>query len=738
MLPYQEFLQSKIVAASPSGFEVALSELNPKLFDWQKRLVQWALRLGKAALFCNCGMGKTLMQLEWAKQIHRYTGQRVLILAPLAVAHQTVREAEKFGIQACYAPHQQEYSAPIVVTNYERVEKFNLTEFGAVVLDESSVLKHRDSKSRDLLINLFAKTPYKLCCTATPSPNDHMELGNHAEFLGIMSQTEMLAEFFVHDGGETQKWRLKGHAESKFWEWVSSWAVMIRKPSDLGYSDQGYELPPLEMHDHIVDRLLQPLEGELFILEGRSLQERRRARRESLQERVEIAANLANASTESWLLWCDLNDESAALTKAIDGAVEVKGSDSSEHKEQALIDFAEGRIRVLVSKPSICGFGLNFQSCHNVVFVGLSDSYEAFYQAIRRCWRFGQTQPVQCHLVYARSEGAVIRNIERKHQEAERMAAALAKQINLSNLCKTMSQKNDYQTEVASGEGWELRLGDCVEVFSDRPDSSLDYGITSVPFASLYTYSNSERDMGNCRNYEEFNQHFLFLVKEIYRSLKPGRLISIHCMNLPTSKQNDGYIGIRDFRGHIIQDFIATGFIYHSEVCIWKDPVTAMQRTKALGLLYKQLKKDSAMSRQGIPDYLVSFRKPGDNPDPVTKHPEDFPVDLWQNYASPVWMDINPSDTLQRTSAREEKDERHICPLQLEVICRAIRLWTNPGDLVFDPFTGIGSSGVVALQMKRRFFGSELKCSYFDQAVVNLQLAAGDTHKQISLLEALA
>lgn len=277
--------------------------------------------------------------------------------------------------------------------------------------------------------------------------------------------------------------------------------------------------------------------------------------------------------------------------------------------------------------------------------------------------------------------------------------------------------------------------GDCVEVMRGLPAESIDYSVFSPPFASLYTYSNSDRDMGNARDYQEFWQHYRFLISEQYRTLKAGRLISFHCMNLPTSKQFHGYIGIIDFRGDLIREYQKSGFIFHSEVCIWKDPVTAMQRTKALGLLYKQLRKDSAMSRQAVPDYLVTMRKPGANPSPVTKTHESFPVDRWQEYASPVWMDINPSDTLQRESAREENDERHICPLQLQVIERAIELWTNPDDLVCSPFAGIGSEGYVALKMGRRFIGVELKPSYYRQSVKNLEIAESAANAQLSLLD---
>lgn len=302
----------------------------------------------------------------------------------------------------------------------------------------------------------------------------------------------------------------------------------------------------------------------------------------------------------------------------------------------------------------------------------------------------------------------------------------------------TQRQSIDYRTDDATGERFTALLGDCVERTRELVDNSVHFTIFSPPFASLYTYSNSERDMGNCRTHSEFYEHFRFLVNELLRVTMPGRLLSFHCMNLPTSKERDGHIGLSDFRGLLIRLFQDAGWIYHSEVCIWKDPVTAMQRTKALGLLHKTIRKDSAMSRQGVPDYLVTMRKPGDNPERIAHTHDDFPVEMWQRYASPVWaladgkddegflklcQDINPNETLQKESAREDKDERHICPLQLDVIRRALKLWSNPGDLVLSPFMGIGSEGYVALEEGRRFVGVELKASYFRQAVANLRAA---------------
>lgn len=719
-MKYDQFLEQKTLTVPQCGLD-ELPELNPQLFGFQKDIVGWALKRGRAAIFADCGMGKTPMQLEWARHIPG----NVLILAPLAVASQTVHEGEKFGVTVKYCRDQSQVQPGITITNYEMLPHFDPAYFTGVVLDESSILKSYDGKTRTAILEAFKRTPYRLACTATPAPNDYMELGNHAEFVGSMSRVEMLSMFFVHDGGETQQWRLKGHAEDSFWKWMASWSVMVRKPSDLGYDDGAFKLPKCTMHEHVI-RIEKATDGYLFALEAATLQDRIAARRESVEDRVKEAAALINASNQPWVVWCNLNSESDALRKAIPDAVEIRGNQTPEEKEAGILAFTEGRARVIISKASMTGFGLNWQHCANMAFVGLSDSWEAFYQAVRRCWRFGQTQEVNVHLIIADTEGAVLKNIKDKDTAAGEMAEQIVEHMRAemrANITGTKRMTNKYERDVATGPGFTMHLGDCVEVAREIPTDSINYTIFSPPFASLYTYSASDRDMGNCDNQEEFLQHFGFLVDELYRVTMPGRLLSFHCMNLPTSKVNHGYIGIRDFRGDLIKLFESRGFIFHSEVCIWKDPVTAMQRTKALGLLYKQLKKDSAMSRQGIPDYLVTMRKPGENPERVTKTPESFPVGLWQNYASPVWMDINPSDTLQFRSAREDKDERHICPLQLEVIQRGIELWTNPGDTVLSPFGGIGSEGYVAIQNGRKFTGIELKRTYWQQACENLKQA---------------
>jgi DNA modification methylase len=720
MSAYAEFVDSKRIYLADAGLTEVLG-LNAKLFDFQRDIVAWALRKGRAAIFADCGLGKTPMQLEWAKHIPG----PVLILAPLAVAQQTVREGKKFGINVTYS--RKPVDDKITITNYQMLEHFDASKYAGVVLDESSILKSYDGAFRNLIIDSFAKTPFRLACTATPAPNDYMELGNHSEFLGALTRTEMLSTFFVHDGGDTSKWRLKKHAARDYWQWVCSWAVMIRKPSDLGYEDGDFILPPLNIED-IVLEVEKPTEGYLFALPANTLQERRQARSITVEERAaKVAELVAQRLDEPWLIWCNLNPESEMAVSLIPGATEVTGSNTIEEKEARMLGFTGGNVRVLVSKPSIAGYGMNWQHCRNVVFLGLSDSYEQFYQAIRRCWRFGQTKPVNCYIVTSSQEGAVTENIKRKEKDAAKMAEEMVSNMHELNQREVHGvQTKERRTllgRISAGDNWTLHLGDCVEVVSKFPDNCIDYSVFSPPFASLYTYSALPNDMGNCRTHAEFYEHFRFLTKELSRVLKPGRNLSFHCMNLPISKERDGYIGIADFRGDLIRIFQDAGFIYHSEVCIWKDPVTAMQRTKALGLLHKQLKKDSCMSRQGIADYLVTMRKPGDNPERVTHTNDSFPVDVWQKYASPVWMDIDPSDTLQRESAREHDDERHICPLQLEVIRRAIRLWTNPLDEILSPFAGIGSEGYIAIQEGRQFIGVELKESYFKQAEANLTIA---------------
>lgn len=422
---YTAFLARKAISDPMTGL-ADIPELPECLFPHQRDIVKWALRRGRAALFAGTGLGKSLMELAWAQAIHRETGKDILHLAPLAVSNQMAREADKFGIPARVVASQSDCSAGINITNYQKLDHFDLSRFGGVILDESSILKNTDGHYRTKLIEACQSIPFRLAATATPAPNDFMELGNHAEFLGIMSYTDMLATFFTHDGGETQKWRLKGHAENEFWRWMASWAVMLRKPSDLGYPNDGYDLPPLRYEQHLVNVDDGPNyeTGQLFALQAETLQERISARRSTVDARCELAASITPLE-RPFVWWCNLNAEAELLAKQIPGAVNLHGGLKDSEKERILIDFSEGRIRHLVTKASLAGFGMNWQHCADTGFVGLNDSFEQFYQAVRRFWRFGQTKAVTCHIVASELEGATVANIKRKEADADRMAAAM-------------------------------------------------------------------------------------------------------------------------------------------------------------------------------------------------------------------------------------------------------------------------------------------------------------------------
>lgn len=421
---YRKFVAQKLKFQSGKGLNVALRDYG--LFPHQTDLVTWALRRGRSAIFADTGLGKSRMQVAWADTVSRETGGDVLILAPLAVAEQTVEEGASIGVRVTHARDGSDVMPGVNITNYARLHRFDTSRFVGVVLDESSVIKHHTSKTLQMLLEAFERTPYKLCATATPAPNDWTELGTHAQFLGIRTQSEMLAEFFVHDGGDTQTWRLKGHARHLFWKWVASWGALLRSPADLGHDASAYDLPELTVTQHTVEGGMQPYEGMLFALEASGLSERREARKASLESRVKACAGLVNADPQPWIVWCDLNDEADALCRAIDGAIEIRGSDDDEDKERRLHDFAHGKIRVLVTKPKIAGFGLNWQHCARMAFVGVTDSFEAYYQAVRRCWRFGQKRPVHVHIFASEQEGAVVANLRRKEADARSMAESLS------------------------------------------------------------------------------------------------------------------------------------------------------------------------------------------------------------------------------------------------------------------------------------------------------------------------
>lgn len=715
-MDYNAFLAQKRTFAPTSGIDVPTDALHPMLFDFQKVLVQWALRKGRAALFADTGLGKSFCQIEWA----RLTGQRAIILAPLSVARQTVGEARKIGVEVHYSRSGNDLIGGINITNYEMMEHFNPDDFGAVVLDESSILKSLDGTFKERVIEAFAETPYKLCCTATPAPNDIVEIANHVAFLGLMTREEMLATFFVHDNdkGSGNGWRLKGHAQDAFYKWMASWSMSIKKPSDLGFDDAGYILPPLTVEPVIVDTSYTP-EGSLFYMGLKGIQDRSQARRGTIAERVQRAVDLVQSDSEQWILWTGMNDESTALARLVPDSIEITGSDSPDSKIAAIEAFQRGEYRVMVTKARIAGYGINLQNCHNMAFVGIGDSFESYYQCIRRCYRFGQTHPVSVKIILSEVEQEIYQNVQRKEQEANCMSKQLIEHVQQFEMAEIThaQEREEYRTATIANEHYRLMLGDSCERMAEVEDNSIDLSIFSPPFADLYCYSPTERDMGNSHGSEEFYQHFQFIIDHLLRVTKPGRNCAVHVQQIAASLVKDGFIGLKDFRGDVIRAFIKRGWVYHGEVTIDKNPQAQAIRTKAKGLLFAQLRKDASWMRPGLADYILIFRKPGENAVPV--HP-DMTNDEWITWAHPVWYNIRESDTLNVAEGRDEKDEKHVCPLQLGTIERCIRLWSNPGEVIFDPFTGIGSTGYVAIKHGRKFIGCELKPSYFTAAQKNL------------------
>jgi superfamily II DNA or RNA helicase len=535
---YAEFLASKQLVTKPTGRQVLPDDIHESLFPFQRDLVRWAVRKGRAAIFADTGLGKTRMQVEWG----RLTNERCLFVAPLAVAQQTVREAESIGVEITYVRNQQQAddAGGHAITNYEMVTHFDPDAFGAVVLDESSILKNYTGVTRNTLIEMFSGTPYRLACTATPAPNDVAEFANHAEFLGIMSRVEMLATFFVHDD---EGWRLKGHAREPFYRWMASWGMTVRRPSDLGYADDAFALPDLNIEPVVVYTDWVP-DGQLFAASLAGITERTQVRKDTIQERAaEVARLVHEHDEESWLIWVGLNDEQDAVADLIPDAVVVQGADSPDEKAAKLLGFQDGIHRVLITKPSIAGFGLNFQHCARMIFCGIGDSYEQYYQAIRRCWRFGQTRPVHAFIVMSDPEQHIYANVLRKERDAIDAAESMVRHVaeyEREELVDRHDEKFAYATIDEEGEGWRFLLGDSCERLAEIEDESIGLSVFSPPFESLYTYSPTERDLGNSASTGEFWHHFSWISSNLLRVLKPGRLAAVHVQQLPTTKAVDG------------------------------------------------------------------------------------------------------------------------------------------------------------------------------------------------------
>jgi DNA modification methylase len=731
MEDYLKFLETKKAKIIKSGFKIHESKLNAYLFDFQKHIVVKALEFGKYAIFADCGLGKTLMQLEWANQVNIKTKKPVLLLAPLAVSAQTISEGVKFGIPV--TKYKAGNNKGLLITNYEQLENIDVSIFGGVVLDESSILKNFTGKYKNLIIDIFKETPYKLACTATPSPNDLNEIGNHSEFLNILDSQDMRSKWFVRDEG-MNNYRLKGHAKKDFYGWISSWATMITNPCDLGFDGTKYQLPQLEVIEHEIKTKVED-DTLLFNMGNVNATDFNRELRRTESDRLDKVIELVNSNSGQILIWVKQNREEEYLLKNIQEARAVRGSDSTDKKESTLLGFANNEFRILITKAKIAQFGMNFQNCNIQIFPSLDFSFESYYQQVRRSYRFGQKNKVQIHLI----KTDTMENVGKKIEQKERQFLEMQQEMNRNINTHTYGLLNEYQRKEFKTDDVLLIKGDsCIEIKTIH-DNSVDLIVFSPPFSSLFTYSNYIHDMGNNENHDEFFKQYSYLLKDLYRILKPGRLMCCHTKDLGVYKNSSGYTGMYDFTGEHTKAVLNEEFKLHSKITIWCDPVLEMQRTKTQRLLYKTVTSDSTKTGIGMAEYITIFKKwdgsDESNWEPVTNlNKKNFPLDTWQKWASPVWMDIKRTDVLNNREGTDMGDEKHIAPLQLEVIHRLVNLYTNEGEVVFTPFLGIGSEIYKSVQNNRKGIGIELKDSYFETACKNIQNAMSKK-LQLSIFE---
>jgi superfamily II DNA or RNA helicase len=740
-MEYIEFLKTKNHRIENFGKHIDKSLIQEKLFEYQKDVVQWAIKKGRCAIFLDTGLGKTFISLEFA----RILGEKTLFIAPLSVARQTVREAKKINIDLKYVRNKEDINSNMSITNYEMIDNFNLSEFGTVILDESSILKSISGVYKRKLIESCKNVKYRMACTATPAPNDNTEIGNHAEFLGICTHAEMLAQFFINANKEhtiikgdfisikkgTNKagveWRLKHHAENKFYEWLSSWAMCFTNPEELGYK-YTYKLPKLNIKKHIVQvDEYEVTNGELFFTGLKGIQDRNKVKKETIDNKLDTLKEIIESSNEQFIIWCNLEAESTKIKNTID-CIEVKGTDAPDYKANMFENFQDNKFKVLLTKCKIGGFGLNFQNAHNMIFFGLNDSWESFYQSIRREWRYGQNNEVNVHIIITDLEIEIYKNIMRKDAQAKRLKRGLIEHVKKYEEGELKMNETEYkeelETRITEGKNYKAILGDSCEQLKTIESNSIDLTVYSPPFADLYTYSDSLHDLGNCKDKETFYKHYAFIISELLRITKEGRLSCVHTMDIPSLQQKDGFIGVKDFPGDVIRLHQEHGWQFYGRAFIQKNPQAQAIRTKSKGLLFVQMNKDSSCSRPALVDQVLIFKKPGENKVPITPVKNgEMDNDKWIEWAHGIWCGISEGDTLQYYEARDNKDEKHICPLQLGTIERCIKLYSNQFETILTPFLGIGSEIFQAIKFKRKGIGIELKESYYETAIKNLNLA---------------
>ena len=825
---YLDFLRSKVVTAPVSGFEVADEELSPALKPHQRDAVRWALKGGRRALFESFGLGKTVQELEFCRQVVRHEGRQALLVLPLGVRQEFVRDAQELlhmepqvyvrtmsEVKAC--------SAPLVMTNYERVRDGDIDPqyFCCTSLDEASVLREFGSKTYQTFLEKFSGVKYKLVSTATPSPNRYKELIHYAGYLEIMDTGQALTRFFQRDSTKANNLTIYPHKEEEFWLWVSTWALFITKPSDLGYDDAGYDLPPLEVRTHVIYHdynQVEEADGQRMVDRdtAMSLKEAAREKRESIDARVAKAAEIVSSDPDAhFILWHDLEAERHALKKAIPGVVDIYGSMDYDKREQRVLQFANGECRLFATKKSLSGSGCNFQRrCHRAIFVGISYEFNDFIQAIHRIYRFLQTERVIIDLIYTAAESAIYLVLMEKWKQHEYLLEkmqGILKQYGIGGVPaeQAMLRSIGVDSVIQRGTNWTAIHGDCVEETAKMEENSLDMILTSIPFSNHYEYTPSYNDFGHNEDTKRFFQQMDYLTPHLLRTLKPGRVMAVHVKDrvLFGSVTGMGMPTMEPFHAQCIQHYMKHGFAYFGMITIITDVVRENNQTYRLG--WTEQCKDGTKMGVGCPEYVLLFRKLPTNrskayaDDPVRKSKEDYTRAQWQldahgywrssgdrlvskeeletipvsnlqkayrehsrgtvyDYAEhvalakkldeegrlpatfmvvapgswnmDVWDDINRMRTLNTEQSRRRK-QMHVCPLQLDTVERLINRYTNPGDLVYDPFGGIGTVPLVAIRMGRQGCMTELNPDYYRDAVGYLTAEEDTSMDNISLFD---
>jgi len=792
---YRTFLESKIVLSERAGFDVKPAALNPGNFPHQDAAIAWAAGIGRALIATSFGLGKTRVQCELARLTHERTGQPFLVVCPLGVKHQFQQEdGPVLGMDWQYVRTDAEAKAatsPYLITNYERVRDGNITEatiagLGGVSLDEGSVLRSLDSKTSDVFKGLFSKTAFRFVATATPSPNDYKELIYYAEFLGVMDHGQALTRWFKRDSQKAGNLKLHPHHEKEFWMWVASWALFLYRPSDLGYSDEGYALPELRVHWHriAVDQTRAWAQTDnrgqhrLLLDAAGGVREATAEKRATLPERIAKMREIMAADPgQHWLLWHHLESERAAIEREIPEAVTVYGSQDLELREERIIGFAHGAIQVLATKPEIAGSGCNFQRhCHSNIFLGIDYKFQDFIQAIHRTYRFQQDQPVDVHIIYAESEDQIAEALKRKWAQHDRLVEQMRALIQRYGLSHE-SMKRDLKRTIGvarteeAGELFTAINNDCVDEVKRLADNSADLIHTSVPFGNHYEYSVNVEDFGHNPTDADFWVQMDYLIPDLLRVLKPGRLAAIHVKDrvLYGHQTPTGFMEIAPFSDECVAAFRKHGWLYEGRRTIVTDVVRENASTYRLG--WTEMTKDASKMGSGLPEYLLLFRKPPTNAedqradDPVVKDKADYSRARWQvdahsfwrsNGNSPltpaefysysehvarleamdrtgnlpasffyeppkslthwVWDDVVYMRTLNSNQA-QRREQNHICPLPFDIVERTIRLYSNPGDTVLDPFAGLFTVPMSAIKLGRRGIGIELSADYFAAGV---------------------